>query len=112
METLRANVTIPEDVADLFGWFVKYDGRFEGSPAKVAAYMVRAGLQKEYAEVLKNITPLEPEIQDALAVMSDEALAAAVADGENTAARSPGQATAPRTQVPNRVRRSRAVGRR
>jgi hypothetical protein len=74
-ESIRANVTIPEEVADLFRWLVKYDRRFDGSNAAVAAHLVRVGAETMYAESLAQAEPLPEGIARNLAASSAQALA-------------------------------------
>lgn len=70
----RTTVTVPEDVRDLFNWVLRNEPGFEGSPAKVAAYYLRKGLFAAYEESLKQATPLEPEVEEALSAHSIRAL--------------------------------------
>jgi hypothetical protein len=58
--SVRANFTIPDDVADIFNWLLKYDGRFK-SDASVAAFLIREGALKVYNESFNQGTRFEPE---------------------------------------------------
>jgi hypothetical protein len=62
----RAHVTIPDDVEGLFAWYVKYDPRFEGSPAAAAAYFFAQGLRAEYARGLREADPIDEKTYKAL----------------------------------------------
>ena len=74
MTDIRAHVTVPEEVRDLFSWLVKYDARFEGSPAAVAAHLLKLGARQLYAEGLAQATPLPDELAADLASRSRKAL--------------------------------------
>jgi hypothetical protein len=78
MGEIRAHVTVPEDVQDLFQWFVKFDPRFGGSPAAVAAHLVRVGVLTLYRQGLNEATPLPDEVAKSLAAASRGALEQAV----------------------------------
>jgi len=78
MGEIRAHVTVPEDVRDLFQWFVKYDPRFGGSPAAVAAHLLRAGALALYEQGLAAPTPLPAEVARSLAASGREALQRAI----------------------------------
>lgn len=80
----RANVTIPDEVADLFSWLVRYDGRFKGSPASVAAFLIKAGAEAVYREGLAHAEPLPEQVAAALTEHSRAALHTAITDREET----------------------------
>ncbi|MGK5081862.1 hypothetical protein WDW37_01055 [Bdellovibrionota bacterium FG-1] len=66
----RVNVMVPEEVRDLFSWLVKYDPKYGGVEAAVAADLLRAGAMALYGERLKQAEPLDKDVHDALAKQS------------------------------------------
>jgi hypothetical protein len=77
MSEFRANVTIPEEARAIFHWLTRYDQRFEGSPAAVAAHLIRVGAQALYEQGLSQAEPYPAELQAELEGYAEEALAAA-----------------------------------
>lgn len=61
MSSKRVNVTIPNDVEDLFDWTVKYDPQFKGKDAAVVAHFFALGIRAAYEQDLSNIDPLDAD---------------------------------------------------
>jgi len=57
----RVNVTIPDDVADLFDWMVKYDPQFKGKEASVVSHFFTKGILAAYQDGLKTADPLDSD---------------------------------------------------
>ena len=72
--TKRTHVTIPNDLESLFAWYVRYDRRFEGSPAAAAAYFFRQGINSEYVRGLQEADPLDEETYGTMARSQAQAL--------------------------------------
>jgi len=85
----RANVSIPEEVADIFRWMVKYDPAFNGSSAAVAAYLIKVGAKVVYAESLSQAEPLPDGLVAEFAESSRRALDEAVKADDHEETRAP-----------------------
>jgi hypothetical protein len=81
-ESFRAHVTVPEEVRDIFAWLVKYEPKFLGSPAAVAAELIRVGAHALYADSCKAAEPLDEEIADAMGDYQSTSLARSVKGDE------------------------------
>lgn len=56
----RVNVTIPDEVTDLFDWMVKYDPQFKGKEAAVVSHFFTKGILAAYELGLREAEPLDP----------------------------------------------------
>lgn len=63
----RVSITVPDDVLDVFNWLVKYEPKYKGVEAAVAADLMRAGAAALYNQRLQQAQPLDEEVQRALA---------------------------------------------
>ena len=73
-EKMRVTVTIPDEVRDLFQWYLNYDSSFRGNAAGLAAEMIRAGLETKYHEGLANVPSMADEEFKALSTHQNQAL--------------------------------------
>ena len=76
----RVTVTLPEDCKDLFAWLMRYEPRFKGNAAAIAAALISKGAEAMYAESLQGAEPLDAEAQEALGASQSAAFAAALDD--------------------------------
>lgn len=63
----RVNLTVPDEVEDLFDWTVKYDPSFKGKEAAAAAHYFTLGIKAAYEQGLKNAEPLDADAFTTLA---------------------------------------------
>jgi len=63
----RVNLTVPDEVEDLFDWTVKYDPSFKGKEAAAAAHYFMLGIKAAYEEGLRNPDPLDTDTFTTLA---------------------------------------------
>jgi hypothetical protein len=61
MMSRRVNLTIPDEVEDLFNWTVKYDPSFKGKEATAAAHFLALGIKAAYEESLRSPDPLDAD---------------------------------------------------
>lgn len=47
-------IDIPKDIKDIFTWLVKYDPKYKGNEAAVAADLIRIGANALYKEGFSN----------------------------------------------------------
>ena len=76
----RVTVTLPDDCKDLFAWLMRYEPRFKGNAAAVAAALISKGAEAMYAESLDGAEPLDAEAQASLDASQRAAFAAALDD--------------------------------
>lgn len=76
----RVTVTLPDDCKDLFAWLMRYEPRFKGNAAAIAAALISKGAEAMYAESLEGAEPLDAQTQEALDNSQRTAVAAALDD--------------------------------
>lgn len=59
---IRVTVTIPDDIRDLFSWYLAYDSKYKGNAAGLASDMLRTGLLARYNEGLAEVPSQEKGI--------------------------------------------------
>jgi hypothetical protein len=52
--TRRLNIGVPQELDDLFNWFVAYDERFQHSANTAAAYFLAEGIKAAYEQSLRD----------------------------------------------------------
>lgn len=68
---VRVNVTVPAELWPMLEWLKEYGGeRFGRSYSAVLAELAKVGAELVYAEGLKNATPLDSEVEQAVAEVS------------------------------------------
>lgn len=70
----RVNVTIPDEVVDLFDWMVKYDPQFKGKEAAVVSHFFSKGILAAYQEGLQEAEQLDSDTFSQVAEHARETL--------------------------------------
>lgn len=66
-DKIRVTVTIPDEIRDLFAWYLTYDATYNGNAAGLAADMLRTGLLAKYHEGLAETPATDDEIYESIA---------------------------------------------
>lgn len=66
-DKIRVTVTLPDEIRDLFAWYLTYDAKYKGNAAGLAADMLRIGLLSKYHEGLAEAPATDDEIYESIA---------------------------------------------